>query len=116
MSIPDDVDKADLKPVVGTEGVGIATRKVENGRFDLTVLADLPAPEEGYFYQAWFGKGGIGQEGSVIVSASRLRIAKGGYLSEFTSTESYTDYKDVFVTLEKNFDQTPEKQVLEGSF
>jgi hypothetical protein len=113
LTIPPDVDRADLK---GDEGVGIATRSYENGRFELTVLADLENPPEGYFYQAWLVRDDPSAEGSVLISASKLRVAKGGYLAEFIASEDYSDYKKVTVTLEKTFDQTPEKEILTGSF
>lgn len=113
LTIPPDVDRADL---TGESGVGIATRSYENGRFELTVLADLENPSEGYFYQAWLVREDPSAKGSVLVSASKLRVAKGGFLAEFTASEDYSDYKKVIVTLEKTFDQTPEKEILTGSF
>lgn len=114
--IPKDLDRADLKDVSGGNSVGIATRKYENGKFELTVLADVPAPAEGYFYQTWLVNGKIFESGAKIISVSKLRAAKGGYLSELTTSENYSGFPGVVVTLEKTFDQTPEKQILEGSF
>ena len=108
--IPEDVDKTELKDVTGGDASGIATRKYEGGQFTHAVLADLPDPETGTFYEGWLVK-----EESVI-STGRFRIAKGGYLLEFQSSTNYSDYNDVVITLEKVADSTPEEHVLEGSF
>jgi len=103
LTIPSDVDKADLTDVSGGTGLGIATRKFANGRFELTVLADLPNPTTGSFYKA-----SILKDNSSI-SIGSLRIAKGGYLVDFTSQIDYSDYNKVVVTLGG-------KTILEGSF
>ena len=110
LNIPEDVDKTELKDVSGGLGSGIAVRKYENGKFEHTVLADLPDPENGMFYGGWLVKDGQ------TVLTGKMRVAKGGYLLNFTSDKDYSDYKEVVVTLEKTDDQTPEEHVLEGSF
>jgi len=101
--IPADVDKADLTDVSGTGGLGIATRKFANGRFELTVLADLPDPRPGVSYKVFLFK----DDASIPVGT--LRVAKGGYLVDFVSSRDYSDYSKVVVTLENT-------NVLEGSF
>lgn len=110
IALPSNADKVDLTNVSGGLGIGEAARVYENGRFDLTVLADLPEPKAGYFYQAWIVKD------NVYLSLGRLRIAKGGYLTDFVSGRDYSDYKKVVVTEERVFDSTPETYILEGSF
>jgi hypothetical protein len=101
--IPSDVDKADLNAVSGSTGVGVATRKYANGKFELTVLADLPEPKAGTGYQAYLYK-----DSSPILLGT-LRIAKGGYMLDFTSSKDYSDYKKVVVKLSG-------ASILEGSF
>ncbi len=108
--IPEDVDKAELKDVTGGNATGIATRKVDAGKFAHTVLADLPDPESGTFYEGWLVKD------DNVISTGRLRVAKGGYLLEFQSATDYSEYNNVVITLEKVADSVPEKHILEGSF
>ncbi len=116
IQIPDDVDKADLKATEGGNGSGIATRDFKNSKFTSSVLADLPAPATGEFYQAWLVKGDTGSKDYAVVSLGKLQTAKGGYLLDYSSKADYPDYKKVIVTSEKKLDNTPEKTVLEGSF
>jgi len=116
LKLPEDVEKAELKDVSGGSSSGIATRKFENQTFSHTVLADLPDPEQGKFYEGWLTKGEEGKEGFSIVSTGRMRQAKGGWLLELQTKTNYTDYKNVVVTLEEKVDKIPEKHILEGSF
>ena len=110
-TIPDNVEKAQLKDVTGGTAEGIATRSFENGEFIHTVLVDLPDPVAGTFYEGWLVKAD-----DTFFSTGALRIAKGGYLLEFDSSTDYSDYNKVVITLEKKNDKTPEKHILEGSF
>ena len=110
LEIPEDVEKIELADVSGGDSSGIATRKFEDATFTHVVLADLPEPEEGKFYEGWLVKG------EEVVSTGRLRVAKGGYLLEFESSTDYSDYKTVVVSEEEIADATPEKHILEGSF
>lgn len=97
-TIPDDVDKKELSDVRGGDGFGIATNNM--------VLADLPDPESGYFYQAWVEKDGVSY------SLGKLRMAKGGWIFEGNVPSGY---QKVTVSLEKVFDSKLEVKVLEGS-
>lgn len=114
--IPDDVERAELKDVSGGTGSGIATRKYEAGRFSHTVLADLPDPAAGTFYEGWLVRGKEGDSNFAYISTGKLRVAKGGFLLEFESGKDYSEYKGVVVTLEKVNDVKPETHTLEGSF
>lgn len=116
LQIPEDVDKAELKDVSGGNTSGIATRKFENNRFTHTVLADLPNPDQGTFYEGWLVKGEVGQENFTLISTGRIKLAKGGWTLDFNSTINYSDHNNVVITLEKVADKTPEKHILEGSF
>lgn len=110
LTIPDNLEKAELKDITGGEGSGLATRSYENAKFTLTVLANLPDLTQGAFYQVWLVKDGTN------LSLGKMRVAKGGFLLEFEANKNYSDYKKVLVTLEKVLDSKVEKQVLEGSF
>lgn len=101
VDIPDDIEKAELKAVAGKDGIGIATRD--------EILVDLPDPSAGAFYQAWLEKDGK------VVSLGKLRIAKGGWLIEYSSA-NYLGYNKVIISEEKVFDSKLETRVLEGSF
>jgi len=116
LEIPDDVERADLRDVSGGTGSGIATRKYAAGRFDHMVLADLPDPAAGTFYEGWLVRGKQGDANFAFISTGRMRVAKGGYLLEFESGKDYSEYKGVVITLEKVNDTKPETHILEGSF
>ena len=121
VDIPDDVDKAELKDVSGGSASAIATRKFENNRFDQSVIADLPEPEVGSFYQVWLynGKLGVlntGAQNPEMISTGKLRMTKAGWVLEYSSSQNLTNFNQVAVTKEKVDDNNPETQILEGSF
>lgn len=103
LTIPSDVEKADLNRVGDVEGMGLATRKFEEGRFEVTILADLPETESARPYHSWL-ENGAGEK----VILGDLRFAKGGYLLDFESNLDLTDFKKVIIAQEAN--------ILEGSF
>lgn len=110
LQLPDDVEKLELKDVSGGNSSGIATRKFESGVYTHTVLADLPDPQAGKFYEGWLVMG------EKVISTGKFMIAKGGYLLEYESSTDYSDYAMVVVTLEQKDDKTPEVHILEGTF
>ena len=116
IQIPEDVDKAELKEADGSGGSGLAIRKFEDGRFTHSVLVDLPDPEAGYFYEGWLAKGEDGEDDYSLISTGKLRLAKGGWMLDFTSSTDLSDHSKVIVSLEKTFDKNLEKKVLEGGF
>lgn len=116
LTIPEDVERTDLSDVAGGSSSGIATRKFEGGTFTHAVLADLPDPDQGTFYEGWLVRGSEGDSGFHLVSTGRMRIAKGGYLLEFQSSTDYSDHPSVVITQEEAADNVPEKHILEGSF
>ncbi len=116
VDIPDDVEKADLKDVANVAGTAIATRKYENNTFSATILADLPDPADGEFYQAWIAKDSLSDEKTVFASLGRMKVAKGGWMIEFSKKEDLTNQKNVLISLEKTADSKPEKHIMEGSF
>lgn len=97
LTIPDDADKIELKDVSGGDGYGIATGD--------TVLADLPDPQSGYFYQVWVEKSGK------VSALGKMRVAKGGWVFE-----GKMDGEKVIVSLEKVFDNKIETKILEGNY
>ena len=109
---PDDVEKTDLKDVTGGTGTGLATRKWAGGTFTHSVLAGLTDPEKGSWYESWL----VGEEPSDFIYTGKLRMAKGGWVLDYTSKTDLTDHRKVMVTLEKVDDRKPETKILEGSF
>ncbi len=93
-TIPEDVEKVELKDLTNSGANGIATRKYENNKFEFVILADLEDPKEG-FYQGWLTKGKEGEVGFSYVKLGNLRLAKGGYILEFESPTDYTSYSQV---------------------
>lgn len=99
LDIPDNVNAFELKDVSGGDGQGIAT--------DKEILADIKDPESDYFYQGWLEKDGK------LVSIGKLVESKGGWMLEYDS--SFLEGADkVIVSLEKTYDSTIEKRILEG--
>jgi len=115
-TVPEDVDKVELKDVSGGTSFAIATRKFENGTFTQTILADLTDPASGEFYQGWLVRGKEGEGNYSVISLGKLQVAKGGYLLDFTASKDYSDYKTVVVSMEKVNDAKIETRLLEGSF
>ncbi len=119
ITVPDNVEKADLKNVSGKPeniGEGLATRIFENQKFTFTALANLPDPVPGYFYQVWLVRGTPQDANYNILPLGAMRLAKGGYLLEYESTKDYSDYKNVVITLERVLGTKPQEHILEGSF
>jgi len=94
LTIPTDAERAELKDVSGGGGIGLATRT--------EILADLPDPPKGQFYQARLEKDGK------TVLIGNLKIAKGGWMINYNSG-AFPGYNKVIVTL-------GDTHILEGSF
>jgi hypothetical protein len=110
VDVPDNAEKAELKDLNGGDGSGLATRLFENNRFSATLLVDLPEPAVGGFYQGWLS------DGETFKSLGRLRVAKGGYMVDFSGAQNLDEFSEVIVSEEKASVSTPTNIVLEGSF
>jgi hypothetical protein len=110
IEVPEGVEKAALKDVTGGAGTGLATRKFEEGVFEHTLMASLPTPQAGQFYEGWL----VSDDDFILTG--KLKEMKGGWYLEFEADQDYSDYNRVVVTLEEKDDRQPEKHVLEGSF
>lgn len=100
LEIPEDVEKVELVDITSSGYTAMATRKYENGRFELNILADLPEGK----YTAEI----MNEEGEAKLLGN-LRIAKGGYLLELQTSQDLRDYSKVRVKM-------GDKEVLEGKF
>ena len=110
--LPDNLERTELKDVTGGTGRGVATRSYVDGKFEGTILAELPEHQLGEWYEGWWIRG----EPFSSIHAGRLRAAKGGFLLEFTQGVDLRDHPKVVVTLERRDDRKPEIHVLEGEF
>lgn len=116
VTLPENVDKAELKDVSGGNGSAIATKKYENNRFDSTVLADLPDPADGKPYHAWLTRGTEDQDEYEVVYMGTLQIAKGGYIVDYQNTLDLSGFTQVIVSRDKTPDNKPQNILLQGSF
>jgi hypothetical protein len=110
IEVPEGVEKTTLTDVTGGAGRGMATRKFEKGVFEHTVMASLPEPGAGKYYEGWLVRNGE------ILSTGKMKEMKGGWYLEFSADRDYSDYNQVVVTLEEKDDRQPEKHILEGRF
>lgn len=114
--LPEDAEKIQLKDTGGKDATAIATRTFSQGTFTVTVLADLPVPNKGEFYQGWIIKGEKGDKDYKVLTLGRLSVAKGGYIVEFKASQDYSGYERVVVSRESIADREIEETVLEGVF
>ncbi len=112
LEIPEDIDKTELKKNSNEEGMAIATREVVAGKFVLTVLANVP---DGDYYAALV-RGNPSDDNFGLIPAGQLRLAKGGYLIEFQSSEDLSDYKRIVVSKTPITTSIPQELVFDGSF
>lgn len=113
ITIPDDMASIELKDVGGGTSSGFASRKFENGKFELVAIVDLPDPDLGYYYQGWLISGNT----QPYMPLGRLNLAKGGWILNYQSTIDRSTFNKVVISLEKGpVSTSPEKIILEGSF
>lgn len=110
--LPETGERTSLKDVTGGLGEGIATQSFEKNQFEQTILAMLPEPPVGSWYEGWL----VRDEPFSSIYTGKLRLAKGGYLLEFSSSQDLRDHRKVVVTVEKKDDKKPETHALEGEF
>lgn len=101
LDIPDNVNTIELKDIAGGDSRGIAT--------DSEILVDAADPDSGYYYEAWL------ESSDKLVSLGKLKVAKGGWLTEYDKSKNAGSTK-VVISLEKVNDNKIEKRILEGSF
>ncbi|KKQ74036.1 MAG: hypothetical protein US96_C0043G0007 [Candidatus Woesebacteria bacterium GW2011_GWB1_38_5b] len=116
VDIPEGLEKAELKPVGDVIGTALATRVFENSKFTFSVLADLPDPINGEYYNVWISQGAPDDQSVKLTSLGKMRVAKGGWMLEYQSNTNYPDYNSVVVTQESVSDSKPETRILGGSF
>jgi hypothetical protein len=110
ITVPNNATKVDLHDSKGGSQAGLFTFEKQGSIYIYTVIADLEEPQEGYFYQAWLVKDGDS------VSLGKLSLAKGGWMTDYSTSVDLSDHKTILITLEKTLGNTPHDKVLEGSF
>ncbi len=115
ISVGAEALEAGLNPVGGTHGSGSATMQYVNGELQHLIVATLPDPPVGYFYEGWLIRSkpfDFFSTGRMIQHADDLKW----YLL-YEEGEDKRDYKKVVVTLEpEDGDPAPADHVLEGQF
>lgn len=117
-AIPETMEEVrkqgELKDVSGGSGSGMTQTLYENGKFTHSIIALIPDPTVGKFYEGWLVKK---EEGKVINFFSTGKMTKegGAYILNFEDSKDYPDHNDVVITLEVKDDKQPEAHILEGT-
>lgn len=102
-----------LKDVSGGNSSGMAQSLFENGKFTHSVIALMPDPPAGKFYEGWLVK----REGGKVInffSTGKMTKEGGSYILNFEDTKDYPEHNSVVITLEVVNDKKPEKHILDG--
>jgi len=106
-------EKTNLVQVSEVEGSAVANRVYSGGEFIHTIVAELPALDEG-FYEGWLIRIIEGQ--TEFFSTGKMEESDNSYYLEYRSDTDKSSYSEIVVTLELEDDGLPEKHVLEGTF
>jgi len=107
-----DVLMAELQDVSGGTSTGTAYILRENGKLTHHVMATLPKPEAGTFYEGWL----VQKSPLKFFSTGEMVMGEDGtYSLEYMSDQEYPTYDLVVITLETTRDDTPEEHILEGT-
>ena len=105
--------QGELKDVSGGSGSGMAQILYENEKFTHSVIALIPDPAVGKFYEGWLVK----REGGKVInffSTGKMTKEGGAYILNFEDTKDYPEHNSVIITLEAVDDKKPEKHILDG--
>ncbi len=103
-------EKASLAQVAEVEGSAIANRVYSGGEFIHTIVAQLPALDEG-FYECWL----VNNQNEFFLTG-KMEESDGNFYLEYRADNDQSSYGQVVVTLEQEDDGLPEKHILEGAF
>lgn len=106
--------QGELKDVSGGQSSGMAQTLFENGKFTHSVIALMPDPAAGKFYEGWLVKKENGQVVNFF-STGKMTKEGGAYILNFEDAKDYPEHNDVVITLEEVDDKQPEKHILEGT-
>lgn len=107
---------AKLTDVSAGDSTGVAEASYTKQKFSATISAQLPTPAEGFYYEGFIIKAlpildkvSIGELVSTEDNSTEYKLS-------FESTDNFTDYTRIVVTLEKRGDKDSSKTILDGSF
>lgn len=89
IELPEDLERAELNDQTGGNSSAIATRSHEDSVYEFTLLADVPDGS----YSARLTDG----DGEEYRNLGTLRVAKGGYLLDYESSEDLMGFETVEV-------------------
>jgi len=93
----------------GGEAKATATRSFGGGTYILSVDATLPDPKNTY-YEVWLVGGGS------VIPIDFMSGSKTFWHLSLRSSDKYSKYSGIWITLERTKDELPEEHVLEGTF
>jgi hypothetical protein len=108
-----DSKKIELQDVVGSNTTATAYLLREDGVLYHTLVANVPPPPEGSFYQGWLVKT---NPRKMYLSTGKLkRLPSGQLFVNATFEQPQEGFDTVLVTLETRDDASPEREVLTGT-
>lgn len=103
-----------LADVSGGEATGEAAYRFMNDQYELMVTANLPDPDNGYYYECWLER--ADPQGSMSIG-KLFRSADGRYITTFITGTNYSGFPTVTISLESNDSNPAQAQVvLKGTF
>ena len=112
--MPEGEERTVLRDVSGGESFGEATRSFVGGTFTHKVLANLPDPEPGFFYEGWLVRPSPFR---ILSTGKMIKSQDGKYVLSFSSKSDLRRYTNVVITIEPDDgDPAPAGHILEGSF
>lgn len=98
---------ADVKH--GGKAKAVATRSFGGGVYILSVSATLPDPKN-VSYQVWVVGGGE------VIPIDYMNGSGTAWSLTLRDSDQYSNYSQIWITLERTRDETPEEHVMEGTF
>lgn len=116
-TLPPESAESMLLRGAGGEAEAIIRRRneKESGFVIEIIAAKMPIPAENTFYAAWMYKKDEPQEKPVLIGVLE-KNTQGTYHVIFSSYTDFSSYNDIMITSERVNDDTPETQILRGSF
>ena len=93
----------------GGQAKATASRSFGGGLYILSVDATLPDPNNTY-YEVWLTGNGK------VVPIDFMTGSKTSWSLRLRSSDKYSSYDGIWITLERTKDELPEEHILEGSF
>lgn len=102
-----------LLAVNESSSYGTAYRLLKDGKIYHVVVADMPDPKRGSFYEGWLVQDDLFDFFSTGVMQKN---EDGQWVLIYTANKEFENHKKVVITEEAIVDATPEDHVIEGEF